>query len=305
MPVAQCRTAVRRLYARFGTRNSETLWRKLMRTLWHLTLTADGRQALFPTEALLRRALRILAETVGSRTLLFCIVDDHIHDVVCCSRTEAGRLGQSLNLALRPIASVPFNRRTDIRPVENRHHLERLVGYLLTQAQHHGLPGHPGLWSGSCFADLVGARVIKALGLPILEFLPRLRLTAVAETVGLHLPTADGEDRGICGAGAARIAAAASAALAVDPLLAGNSCAVVQARAAASVLAARAGIATRETASALGVSMRTTQRLALGVHDEKLLSAVRLRLALEDMVAEGSGTVLSAASTRCSRGLGQ
>jgi len=259
--------------------------------VWHLTLESKGRQHLFPAEESLRAAVRALAAAAGGETLLFCVVDDHVHVVVCCDRARAGRLAQAVSTTLRPLATVPTKRLADIAPVEDRRHMERLVGYLVKQPPHHNLPVHPALWTGSCFPDLIGARAIRALGQPLLKFLPRFRLTEVMEYVGLEprLPE-PASDAAIRAAGATRLVSAVNAALALPDGGAGNRWEVVLARVVTSALASTAGIATGETAAALGKTMRCVQRRALDTRiDDTVLKAVRTRLTLEDAVARALG----------------
>lgn len=260
---------------------------------WHLGLEADDRLALFQSEEKLRLAVRTLARIAGKACLLFCIVDDHVHVVVYCDRERAGRLARAILLALRVHAAVPFKPQVYIRHVENRHHLTRLVSYSLEQPSHHKLPVHPVLWTGSCLSDLIGARSIGALGVPLTRVLPRFKLADAMPLVGLEpRDVVAADDRTMREAGAARLAMAAAAALSADPKLQGHRKEVEEARAAAAVLAKTAGIATRETASALDVAMRTVQRLSASQPPTAVLGAVRVRLALENAVASSlRGTV--------------
>lgn len=262
-----------------------------MGSLWHLTLESRGRQNLFPSETELCAAVRALVAVAGSESLLFCIVDDHVHVAVWCERSRAGRLVQAIGTTLRPLATVPVKRLADITPVENRRHLERLVSYVLTQPSHHNLPVHPALWTGSCFPDLIGARALGGLGRPLSRFLPRFRLTEAMAHVGLEPRLlAPATDATIRIAGAGRLATAVRAALALPPGAGGKGKEFVQARAVAAALAAAAGIASSETAAALGATMRCVQRHAQSSqHDPAVLQAVRLRLALEDAVATSLG----------------
>lgn len=261
-----------------------------MEMLWHLVLESEGRQALFHEEAELCNAVRALAAIAGTEVLLFCVVDEHVHIVAFCTRERAGRLAQQLKLAFRVRCRVPLRHPTFIEPVESRIHLERLVAYVLRQPSHHDLPVHPALWTGSCFLDLVGARSIGALGQRIDKFLQRFRVSAALAYVGLSgdrvVPAGDDQLR--C-AGAVRLAAAARAALAVGPGAPAKwpeACAV---RNAVCFLARTAGFSTNDTAAAVGTSRRTVQLLARKVPPPALVRAVRVRLALEDMVSQRAG----------------
>ncbi len=258
-----------------------------MERLWHLTLVATGRGTIFRTEEGLRCAVRTLAETAGARMLLFSIVDDHVHVVVCCDRKQAGRIARSISLALRPTTDVPIRRGTDVRSIESRSHLQSLVRYHLTQLPHHGVSADPALWTGSCFQDLIGARRVGVLGLSLHTFLPRFRIEEAMAVVGLPTaPLVPAADRLVRALGAARLVAAAGAALAVGPSLAGRGSPLVTARAAASQLAATAGISTIDLADAMGTRLRNVQRGTQAEVEDGVLLAVRLRMALEQAVEE-------------------
>jgi len=261
-----------------------------VKKLWHLVLESEGRQALFHQEAELRSAVRALAAVSGAETLLFCIVDEHVHVVVFCTRERAGRLAQSLNLAFKVRARVPLRHPAFIEPVDSRVHLERLVGYVLRQPIHHDLPVHPALWTGSCFLDLVGARSIGALGQRIDRFLQRFQLSTALGHVGLTgesvVPAGDDPLRA---AGAVRLLAAARAALAVGAGQADNRPEVAAVRNVACYLAHIAGFGTKDTAAALGTSRRCVQRLARKAPAPHLVATVRVRIALEDMVSQRVG----------------
>jgi len=258
-----------------------------MTTPWHLGFEAEDRLELFgQSEARLRASVRALARVAGPAMLLFCIVDDHVHAVVFCDRERAGRLARSILLTLKGLAAVPLRPSSFIKRVENRGHLSQLVRYCIEQPAHHKLKVHSALWTGSCFQDLIGARAVGALGVRLETVLPRFNRVDLLTYAGLPprelMPT---DDKLVRSAGARRLARAAAAALAAEPDLRGHRLEVEQARAAACVLAAAAGMATRETAAALDVALRTVQRLAHSAPDAVVLRSVRMRLALEDAVA--------------------
>jgi len=273
-----------------------------MGQLWHLTFEAEGRRTLYESEATLRLAVRRLAEVAGARVVLFCIVDDHIHVVVRCTREEAAHLVQTINLALRSLAAVPIKRNADVKPVTSRSHLTNLVRYVVSQPPHHKLPVHPALWAGSCFPDLIGARAIGALGQPLPPLLPRVpieHIMAFADLPPRRLAPAD--NARLRAAGAFRIASSALAALAVPPGATHRIRALTHARAATAQLAAAVGIPTSETASALGVSCTTVRELQAYSLEATVLSATRLRIALEDAVGEALG-LRAGERSRCGRG---
>jgi len=268
---------------------------------WHLSFSTVGRKPAFPTEAARRAAVRVLGRTAGPHLVLFCIVDDHLHVVVQARRAQAGRLAQALALGLAPVAATPLGA-AHLQPVEDRSHLLGLVRYLLTLPGKHGLGEHPALWSGSCFQDIVGARVVAPLSTA--TSLPRLHLRELLPMVGLPpQPTTPLSDDALRALGASRVVAAVASALAVGPDLVGRAASVVAARRAAAALTAQAGIASAELCWALSVPARAASRLRAQAVDEHVLRAARLRLAIEEAVAHGSfvfaeaGLVAEAAPT--------
>jgi hypothetical protein len=255
--------------------------------LWHLVFSSSGRLPLFPTEEHQRRAVRCLARVAPEALLLFSMVTEHGHTVARAEEPRLGRLKRSARLSLGAVAAEPIGPVWH-EPVKDSRHLRSLVRYHLTQAPHHEVPSHPALWSGSCFHDLARTRAVDGLELRIAEFLPTLRLREVYEMVGLPPqelePVTDDELRRL---GAARLVEATAAALAVGPGLSGNEPAVVQARCAVVHLGRQADIPRGELRWALNVSRRTLSRLALGPRNSKHERAIRMRLSLEEVVANG------------------
>ena len=257
---------------------------------WHLTWASDGRTALFPTEPARLAAVRSMARVAGEWAMLFAIVDDHVHMVLSGDRKAAGRVARNGLVALRKHAAATLDP-AHIRPVETRAHQQWLVTYLLEQPRKHGLPAHPALWSGSCFADLVGARTVPGFSLPtkLAEALPRFRLREAHAAVGLPptelIPVDSDRIRRL---GADRLCRAAAAALAEPFPLQGKRAPVSLARAAACHLGRGAGIPTSELTHVLAISPQAALRLAGKDVDDGLLQAVALRLALEEAV---SGTL--------------
>ncbi len=256
---------------------------------WHLTLSSVGRNPLFPQAHALFGAIRKLGRVAGTSMTLFSIVDEHLHVGMLGERREAGRVARRIVLALRPLASAELET-ARIRAVGNRSHMQWLVPYLLDQPRHHGLPEHPALYLGSCFPDLVGARVVKGLRLCIRQALPRFRLSDAFRAVGLRpvdlvLPTTDR----IRTAGAARLVASAAAALCVEVGLQDRSIPTVQARTAVCRIARAVGIPTSETAFALNLTPRAARRLAHKPLPEPIIRCVALRFALEDVVDDQLG----------------
>ncbi len=251
---------------------------------WHLTFATDGRNPLFPEEAVYRTAVRALGRVAGTSAVLFNIVDEHIHLLLWCDRPRSGRLAQALLRAMRPLASAVVEP-ARIRPVESRAHMKSLVDYVLSQTIHHKIPVHPALWTGSCFPDLIGARILRGLELQLRQALPRFRMRDVYQAVGLtNGPLAPCPLEAVRSAGISRLVAATSAALAVGPILTGNSAPVVQARRVTAQLAHQSEIAIAEVAWALDLAPRSAYRLLQRPVDPATSKAVRIRLALENAV---------------------
>jgi hypothetical protein len=92
-------------------------------------------------------------------------------------------------------------------------------------------------------------------------------------------------DQEIRAAGAFKLAEAAAAAAGVGPGLRCKAKPVVAARVAAAHLAGVAGIPNSEVAAAAAVVPRQARELLRQPADERLVRAIRLRLALERLVA--------------------
>ncbi len=256
---------------------------------WHLRLSVDGRHPMFPTEARRRAALHALARVARGEIAIFCLVDDHLHVVLYCGSAAATIRARAISRTVRRLAAVPLEA-THLRAVESRRHMHWLLKYVLEQPGHHGLSTHPALWTGGCFADLAGARVLPGLGLRIAQALPRFRLSEACRLVGL------GEDdlrppppERVRALGAVRVVAAAAAVLAADPKLTGRGAPEATARPLAGYVGRRAGIAHDELAWALRRSDRQLRRAARTRPDPRLERALQVRLALEEVAGERRG----------------
>jgi len=154
--------------------------------MWHLTFSSDGRNSLFINESSRLTAVRELARVAGGQIILFCLVDEHIHVAVLSESAVIGRIARSILLCMRQRADG-LPEPAHLRQVKTRSHMQWLVRYLLEQPSKHGLPGHQALWSGSCFLDLAGCRIVQGLQIQkrLTEVLPRLRLRDIYQAVGL------------------------------------------------------------------------------------------------------------------------
>ncbi len=203
---------------------------------------------------------------------------------------RTGRIAAALFQALRPIAAAPLLPARAV-PVDTRRHLEFLADhYILEQSKKHGLAEPPALFEGSCFLDLVGARVVDpAISTRLVAALPRYRMRRAYRAVGLEeKPIAPLSDEAVRLLGAARIVAAAECAIAAEPGSRGNGPVERLARCAAIQLATTVGIAIGEAAFALGITRSSAVRLSHRAVPGNVLAAIRKRLALEVLVASRS-----------------
>jgi len=249
--------------------------------LWHLTIAAKTRHALFPSEALRLRAVRKLVVVCGDALVVFCIADDHLHVVVLCDERRRGTIARALQVVvagLTPVVTKPVH----VEPVNGRRHMETMRRYVLRQPEHHNLPGHPALWSGSCFLDLAGARWLPTPPLRLRDALPRCTLADLGRDVGLDLwrldPIPVSELRAV---GAKALVSAAAAACGAPPELRGKRREVVRARRVACSLAREAGMPLPEVAWALDIHPGNARKLLTSPVAPEALLATRRYIALE------------------------
>jgi hypothetical protein len=252
--------------------------------VWQLVFSSSRRAALLPDEGQRREAVRTLVKATGPQLALFSLVHEHKHAMVRKEEKEIKPFGGKVQRALNAVVEEPLGEPW-IERVEGKKHLAHLLRYYLTQPSHHEVGLHDALWTGSCFLDLVGARIIDGLRLAIWDLLPGVPRSVVYKHVGLPAegiePVIPEQVRVL---GAVRLVAAASAAFAADPLLRGQSRLVLRARAAAVHLGRLAEIPPKELRWALKVSEHVYYDAIRQPVDEVGLVAVRRRLALEEAV---------------------
>ncbi len=251
-----------------------------------MNVSTVGRLALARSEPERRTLVRAFARAGRERLLAFDLVDDHAHAVISGERPRlvARDLRRSL-AAVRP--ELEFDP-PHLKLVDTRRYLRWLLTYLLVQPTKHGLDTHPALWTGSCFQDLVGARLLTGFSVaPLRAALPRLRLRSLFSDVGLSeiklRPRANDLLRR---AGAARLADLAAGVFAVDPKLLGRSSLVVTARTLASVVGVELGFSRAKLAPYLGATPQTVGRLASRRLDPAAKRALGLRFELEERVLQ-------------------
>ncbi|MFH1468813.1 MAG: hypothetical protein ABIO70_30775 [Pseudomonadota bacterium] len=250
----------------------------------HVTWSAEGRHPLFPDEALRRRAVRKLAEVARESLTVFCLVDEHVHAALMGEPEVLRRRMRAITRSMRGLAVVSLDGPRQ-KVIQDRAHMKNVVDYVLRQPEHHELPVHSALWSGGCFPDLVGARIVPDLRLRLCDALPRYSLRDAFEAVGLpprRLEEPGPEALRLLGAGA--LFDAACAALCVVPRSGSHTPDEAQARRTAHVLAREIGLPLSTMAAVAQVGSRSARRLASEPLPAPVRRAVLLRLALEAQV---------------------
>jgi hypothetical protein len=255
--------------------------------LTHVTIATVGRLALARDETERRTLVRALASVATRRLLGFGFADDHLH---FSARARHPR-HLARDVRRRVAAALPSVQlqTPHLQPIESRAHLERVVTYQLRQTAKHDVAStaSAALWTGSCFLDLVGARLLPGFDASLLQAeLPRLRARLLFGAVGLApVPLEPASNDTLRRAGAARLVTLAAAVYAVGPALVGRGRLVVAARALAVQVANRCGLPASEVRLLLGVNQSTTWRLTQRPTDPRAARALRLRLTLEQRVA--------------------
>jgi hypothetical protein len=202
------------------------------------------------------------------------------------------KLGGDIKRALSAVSEEQLNDPWSER-IDGTKHKAGLLRYFLQQPSHHNVAVHDALWTGSCFLDLAGARVIDGLRLQIWDLLPNISRSVIYQHVGLPRrsiePVSLAEIRVL---GAVRLVAAASAALAADPLLQGKAKLERRGRGLAVELGQRAGIPSSEIRWALKQPRTNYHRALQEPVEEMDMLAVRKRLALEEAVVKAGKGVL-------------
>jgi hypothetical protein len=253
-------------------------------SIHHVTISTVGRLALARSETERRALVRAFAWTGRERLLMFDLVDDHVH---------AGIRGERPRLIARDLRRALLAKRPGLRLdpphlklVDSRDYLRGLVTYLLTQATKHDLGVPDATWTGSCFQDLAGVRLLRGYSMgPLRAELPRLKLRELFQDVGLEqAPLRPASDDQLRAAGATRVVDLAAGVFCVGPRLAGRSAPVVAARVLASTLGVKLGFSRAQLAPLLAATPQAVGRLAKRALDPAALRALRLRFDLEERV---------------------
>lgn len=253
---------------------------------YHLTISVRGRRALARDEAERRVLVRAVTTHSAGCLILFCLVDDHFHAVLRSERVGylASGIHRTLQARRRDLKLEPVH----LVEVDTRAYLRWLVPYLLKQPEKHGLGVALALWTGSCFQDLVGARLLPGFSAgPLRDEEPRMRQSDLLRIVGLSVaPLVPADDEALARAGAARLVELAAGVHGVGPVLSGRAAPTVRARALAARVAHDVGVTVTQLARFLGIGERAVRYLLERDVDEREVLALRRRLALEERAAQ-------------------
>ncbi|MHC4391568.1 MAG: transposase [Planctomycetota bacterium] len=272
--------------------------------LLHLTLVIRGRLSIARTETERRRLVHSVTQVGRAQLLAFGVVDDHAHFAL--RSPWAGVTARSLAHRIRGLRPDLELKTPHIEPIGSRRYLKRVVKYIIEQPRHHGLAVPAPIWSGSCFQDLVGARLLPQFDRTrLVEELPRLRLRELFEHLDLGSePLRPASRAELRAAGPLRLASLASRVFAVSPALASQTLPSIRARALAVQACHFAGFPNAAIVGCVGASARTVRRLAAGAPSPSALRALQIQLALDERVrsrAWDSGAVQEPASPSSSR----
>lgn len=244
---------------------------------YHITMRLLYDTGIARKPAALRKASSVVLRHGEDRGLLaYSFADTHLHSVVTCDRIDAGKfaLYTEAGLRKRMHIRVPFER-CRIRPIGSERYLGNTLRYLFRQGEHHGTT-FDRAHDGTSLPDLIGLRVgAPWLAERVVEAIPRLRLSSLAELMGV-----DGIDE--AEPDLALIAEAAAAAFGLETLR-GNGTPQHRARAAAvQVLDALAP--SSDVRELLGVSARSVSRYRAEEADAAALRAVERQVRLRSLL---------------------
>ena len=157
---------------------------------WHVTLRLDRDfdRVIATTMSQIRNACRLFLR-LGRRAdlLAFGIADTHMHALLACDRSRAGRFVHDVEVGLRHRLELPVPfARARFTPVERQGHLRNTIGYVFGQDDHHALHRDP-FREGTNLCDLLGARTFGRWTVQrFKELLPRVGRGDLLE----HLPWA-------------------------------------------------------------------------------------------------------------------
>lgn len=228
--------------------------------------------------------VRALASTALESLILFAVADEHIRAVLRAAKV--GLVARDLRQTLRRLRPDLEFKPAHLEPVVSDAHMWRLVRYELGQTKRHDLGSHPAIATGSCFPDLVGARLLPGYEpTRVVTELPAFRLGRAYTMVGLEaVPLVEPRDDVLHWIGVGRLAELSASVFSLPADLRGRSAAFTRARALAARLAAQVDLRLSDLADVLGVTRQSVWELARTRVDERAESALRRRWALEDRV---------------------
>jgi hypothetical protein len=246
---------------------------------WQVILRLTDGRVIAPRVAQRRLVTRMVHRHGRDRALLaFCVVGDHVHVLLLCSRVEAGRFAHAIETSLRHVLELPVSfEAARIRPIDGQRHLESVYRYVARQAIHHRFGGDP-LLDGNSVADVWGLRALgDELAVLASERLPTVRIGAAE--VGLSLeellratPRLD------------ELADAAAAAMSIASPLATTRAAAIARRCAVHAALAH-GATVAAVAELLGTTPARVQRLRNQPATPRAVRAVELQLRLRGLLA--------------------
>ncbi|MBT3220857.1 MAG: hypothetical protein HN348_17370 [Proteobacteria bacterium] len=249
---------------------------------YQVTLSRKGRPTLFVTSEDLTWAVATIVRTTHGKSPLFSIVDEHVHVVIPGDAFAVGRMCSGLVRAFNHKLGYKLNK-AHISLVNGGDHLDTLIAYYLRQPAKHDLnTGHPALWPGSCFMDLIGARCLSGFDRHLIHrHLPRLRTERFTRVIGLP-PIIPATDQELKLAGLTQLAQGAKAA--TD----GKSEQQRRGRVAIAQLAKHLGFRNLDIAEVLQTHPRTIGKLASAPAEPRLVQAIRLQISLNNAIVKSA-----------------
>jgi len=254
--------------------------------MWELSFSSLDRVRLVRDEGSCRACIRTVARVTSAADtpdlVGFSLEGDRLRLIVTGNDRKTGYLRGALLRSLKHALDVPLGG-PDVRLLTHRAHILGVLRHYVAprSVEPHELPS--ALTSGSCAADLLGARHVPGIRLVTGAVLPRLRRRDILGWLGLPAvqPVTDAEVRRL---GASRVASAAAFAACASPDEGRLDAPSVTARRLTACICADAGVPSSEVAHATGTTRRAARRLASTRPDEALQRSVRLRLAIEEAV---------------------
>ncbi len=239
----------------------------------HLTMRLVLDRTLTSTDAERRTFVRVMLDVgLGELGLLaFGMADTHVHLLIAATPARAIELARRVKIAMQrrlALGGVSFEP-TRVRAVDDVHHLQSVLRYVLGQPARHAHQLDR-CFEGSSIHELLGMRVIDggALLRAVRRMAPRLEPSDLFPLLRVELSS-------LCSVDYAGLADAAAAAFALGSLL-GQSALTVRARRAA--VHAAGGLGAGELAALLGVSASLVRAIRQMSVPDGDVESVRLQL---------------------------